>query len=449
MSPMSRRSFMLRGSLGGVGLTMGLPFLDYFLNDNGTALAATLGGGRLPLRFGTWFWGCGMIPSRWVPAATGAGYDLPPELAPIKDVQQHISVLSGFGVSLDGRSNAAHTSGNTALRTGIPADNWQQIEAPSLDVIVSDTIGAGSFFRSLELSTDGNPRTSYSYRTGSAMNASVPSPLELYQKIFGTDFHDPNAADFKPDPRFMVRRSVLSAFTDERRKLLGRLGATDRARMDQYFTSIREVENKLALQLEKPPRAEACVLPKAPAEISASTDVAARRAANAVMADLLAMALACNQTKVFNMVFSPATSDLREAGSSTAYHQTTHEELVDRSVGYQPTVDRFCTSNMEAWADFVRAMASIKEGGGSLLDNMLILAHSDVSMAKDHAVDGIPMMLAGRAGGKVKSGLHVAASGGDPVSCVGLTIQQIMGVPASSWGTQSMHTTRVVSEVIA
>jgi hypothetical protein len=447
MTDFNRRAFMLRGAFAGASVSVGLPFLDYFLDNSGTAFAADFGGGRLPVRFGTWFWGCGMIPDRWNPTKQGAGYDLPPELAPLAPVQDKVSVLSGFSVSLDGKSNQPHISGNVGLRTGTPVDSWQQIVGPTLDTTIADTIGAGSFFRSLDLSADGNPRTSFSYRSGTEMNASVASPMELYQRVFGADFHDPNAAEFKPDPRIMARRSVLSAVTEERRRMLGKLGAADKARVDSYFTAIREVETKLALQLEKPPRAEACIVPQKPADQPASTDVSERQKSHKLMADLLAMALACNQTKVFNMVFSTATSDLRRAGSTTAYHQATHEELVDRTKGYQPTVDAFSTQSMQGWADFVAAMAAVREGDGTLLDNMLVLAHSEVSYAKNHDVNGIPVMLAGRAGGKVKSGIHVA-SHGDAISRVGLTLQQLMGVPLDSWGTGSMHTNRTISEIM-
>ncbi|WP_380879509.1 hypothetical protein ACFB49_22690 [Sphingomonas sp. DBB INV C78] len=447
MSGIGRRGFLLRGALGGAAVTVGLPFLNLFLDGNGSALAAPYGGGRLPVRFGTWFWGCGMIPDRWTPKKAGGGYDLPPELQPIAAVQDRVNILSGFSVGLEGRSNQPHISGNIGLRTGVPADSWQQIEAPTLDVLVADAIGAGSFFRSLELSADGNPRTSFSYRNGSTMNAGVATPAELYRRIFGPEFRDPNAADFRPDPRVMARRSVLSAVTEERRHLIGRLGAEDRAKVDGYFTAIREVETKLSLQLEKPLPAEACRVPGEPQDLPASTDVGDRQKSHQVMTELLAMALACNQTKVFNMVFSTATADLRQAGATTGYHQATHEELVDRDKGYQPTVDNFSTQSMKAWADFVATLSALREGDGTLLDNMLVLAHSDVSFAKNHDVNGIPMMLAGRAGGKVRTGLHVASQG-DPVTRVGLTVQQALGMPVEGWGRESMRTTRAVSEIL-
>ena len=445
----TRRGFLLRGVLGGGAVTLGLPLLDAFLNDNGTAFAATLGGGRLPVRFGTWFWGCGMIPDRWQPKTVGADYDLPPQLAPIAKVKQHVSVLTGFDVLLDGKGNLPHLSGNTAVRTGAPTDDWLGIRAPTLDVLIADAIGGGSFFRSLELSADGDARTSYSFRDGRSMNSATPSAVEFYRKIFGQDFNDPNKADFKPDPRIMVRRSVLSGVTEQRQALQKHLGASDKARLDQYFTSVREMEGKLALQLQKPPPAEACVVPQeAPAVSGDITDVDRRKNNHRLMAEMLAMALACNQTRVFNMTFSTAASDLRQAGQTTGYHQSTHEELIDRSIGYQPTVDFFATRSMEAWADFVSALAAVKEGDGTLLDNMLVFAHSDVSYAKNHDVLGIPVMLAGKAGGKVKSGLHIQG-GGETISRVGLTLQQVMGMPVDSWGLDAMNTKRPVSEILA
>jgi hypothetical protein len=444
----SRRNFLLKGALGGTAVTLGIPLLDRFLDGNGTAFAASLGGGRLPVRFGTWFWGCGMIPERWVPQKVGTGYDLPPQLMPIKAVQDRVSVLTGFDVLLDGKPNLPHISGNTAVRTGEAADTWQGITGPTFDVLISDAIGSGSYFRALDLSLDGNPQTSYSFRNGSSVNAAVPSPIELYQKIFGPDFHDPNTADFKPDPKYMVRQSVLSGVSEQRSELLKRVGAEDRRRLDQYFTSVREMEGKLALQLQKPPSAEACMRPEAPVGIKGDiTDLGVRKANHKLMTQLLGMALACNQTRAFNMNFDTAAAELRRAGDTTGYHQSTHEELVDRTLGYQPTVDKFATGSMEAWADFVETLSAIREGDGTLLDNMLVVAHSEVSFAKNHDVTGIPVMLAGRAGGKVKQGQHINGAG-EPISRIGLTAQQVMGVPVDSWGRGAMRSNRPVADIL-
>src|SRR5690349_17431554 len=99
MSKLNRRT-VLRGVLGGAAVSMGLPFLDYFLDGNGTALAAT--GQRLPVRFGTWIWGCGHIPERWIPAKTGADFAMPPDLEPLTPYKNKLAIFSGFDVKLDG-----------------------------------------------------------------------------------------------------------------------------------------------------------------------------------------------------------------------------------------------------------------------------------------------------------------------------------------------------------
>ena len=94
------------------------------------------------------------------------------------------------------------------------------------------------------------------------------------------------------------------------------------------------------------------------------------------------------------------------------------------------------------------ALDSIKEGDGTLLDRTLIMATSDTGYAKLHTLENIPLFTAGGAGGRIKTGIHVAAKG-DPATRVGLTVQQALGVPINSWGTDSMQTSKTIAEVLA
>jgi len=438
------RRQVLRGTAGGLAASVALPLLDCMLNANGTALAS---GAPMPLRFGTWFWGCGINPGRWNPKATGADYEITPELKPIERVRAHITVLSKFDVLLDGKPNFVHSSGNLGIRTGQAPAQADQSELPTIDVLISDAVGGATRFRSLELTASGNPRHSYSRRSTSVINPAEGSPVAFYTRLFGPDFKDPNAADFKPDPAIMLRRSVLSSVSDDRARLAATVGAADRARLDEYFTSVRQLEQQLELQLQKPPPAEACVIPKKPGEGPVGQDIEVSTANHKVLAGLLAMALACNQTKVFNMVFSDSASSLTKAGTDKTHHTLTHEELADPQLDYQPQATWFGARSLDAWADFVSILAAVKEGDGTLLDNCLVLAHSDTSFAKTHDVLGIPIMLAGRAGGRIKTGIHVAGNG-EPVSRVGLTLQQIMGLPIDRWGMGAMQTAKPVGEIL-
>ena len=443
MKKFNRRT-LLRGVLGGATIGVALPFLDMFLSDNGQALAAT--GQRLPVRFGTWIWGCGFVPERWIPATTGSDYVLSPDLEPLTPYKSKLAILSGYDVKLDGVANKPHITGCLGLRTGIPVPN-EDVRAATLDVLIGDAIGTGSRFSSIEVSTSGIDR-SYSFRAAGSPNPSEVSPVALYQRIFGEGFQDPNAATFTPDPHTMVRQSVLSAVAEDRQRIMRNVGAADRRRLEEYFSSIRHLEDQLALQLQPPAPVENFTKPDAPPNTPMDSEIGNVMVTHKLMAGLLAKALQCNQTKVINVLLSDTTSNLRRAGSSTTHHTLTHEEPVNPTLGYQEQVGWFARQSMLAWRDFLDAMASIPEGDGTLLDNCLIFAHSDCSIAKAHAVEGIPMMIAGNAGGRIRTGFHLAGRA-DPASRVGLTLQQAMGLQVERWGVQSMETNRTIAELMA
>lgn len=440
---LSRRA-VLRGMVGGTAVAVGLPLLEIFLNDNGTALAD---GGALPVRFGTWFWGCGMNPDRFEPTKEGRNYDLPPELASLDGVSQHVSVLSGFGVTLDGRANIPHWTGVMSTLTGVVPAREFDVDAPTLDILIARQLGSGTRFRSIEVSATGIPGQSYSREGTSSVNAATVSPLELYNRIFGPGFADPNDSSFEPDPRTLLRRSALSAVAEDAARLERVLGSHDKQRLDQYLTSLRQLEQQIELSLS-PPNLEACEKPKPPSGEDIGSDLERAVATHRLLADLLVFALLCDQTRVFNVVFSWGTSELRRQGTDTAHHQLTHDEMVDRDLGYQPRATEYAVASIAEWAYFVRRLAETPEGAGSLLDSCLVLGHSESSFAKSHSVAGLPIMLAGRAGGRVVPGLHVRGNG-DVVTRVGLTVQQALGLPVESFGTRSMQTNRPVSEVLA
>src|SRR5262245_46464570 len=247
MTSWSRRN-ILKGMLQGSAVTVALPLLDIFLDSNGEALAA---GAPIPIRFGTWFWGCGVNAARWTPDKVGRDYDLKDELRPLAPHKDKVTIFSGFNCILSGQPNLNHWTGIMATLTGsAPTKGGMgsgSTDAPTLDTLISGAIGKGTRFRSLEVACTGQPNVSYSMPAGSTVNPSEVDPIQLYKRIFGPEFKDPNAAEFKPDPTIMLRQSALSAVKDERDALLRTVGAADRARVDQYFTSVRELEQQLGL----------------------------------------------------------------------------------------------------------------------------------------------------------------------------------------------------------
>ncbi len=438
------RRVVLRGLFQGATVAVALPFLDCFLNSNGTALAA---GAPLPVRFGTWFWGLGVTPGRWHPTKVGRDYDLLPELTPIAAQQDKVTIFSGFNCLTDGRPNFPHATAGPAFRTGIAPSAGGAFHGPSFDSIIASEIGNDTRFRSLELSAVGDRRNTLSGQGVGQMNPTETSALRFYQRIFGEGFTDPNAATFTPDPIKIARKSALSVVTEQRRALEKQLGAADRARVDQYFTSLRQVESQLALQLQKPEPLVACKVPASPEDKDVANDLEDVTQSHEVMTRLLAMALACNQTKVFNMNFNNGSSTLTRRGSSTTHHQLTHDEPVDAALGYQPESTKFVEDIMKAWGTFLSVLDGMPEGDGTLLDHMLVVAHSETELARDHNIDNLPIMFAGRAGGRIHSGLHVVGNA-DPVSRVALTAMQVMGLSIDSFGTGSMQTRKTVGEIV-
>jgi hypothetical protein len=226
------------------------------------------------------------------------------------------------------------------------------------------------------------------------------------------------------------------------------VGKSDQIKLDQYFTSVREMENQLASQLQKPEKCEACVVPAAPKEAQHSASVDSVRANTKAMARLLALGLACNQTRVFNFVHTAGLSETYIAGESKIYHQITHDEPTDATLGYQPETSMLAGLVVQAFGDFLVELDSVREGSGTLLDNSLIMAFSDTGYAKIHSIENIPMFLAGKAGGRHKAGQHVHATG-ESVTRVSLTAQQLMDAPVGEFGSGSMKTARPITEVIA
>ncbi len=443
VSDLGRRR-VLQGMLGGSAVTVGLPFLNGFLNSHGTALAD---GAQLPVSFATWFWGCGLNPGRWEPGQIGKFADLGPELKPLEAFKAKMNVYSGMKAFVDGKPFITHFSGAQAILTG-SVPRAREFAQPSIDTLIADVIGTRTRFRSIEVACEGIATHSQSMRAGALVNPGEISPVALYGRIFGTGFKDPNAAEFTPDPAVMVRKSALSVVAEERQAFMNKLGAEDKQRLDEYFTSLRQLEQQLALELEKPAPLEACSVPGAVEEARPSTEIETAAINHALFAKLLTHALACGQTRVVNIVFGDALSTLRKAGGTQTHHEYTHEEPVDPKLGYQPEVAWFCTEIMRNLGVFLAELERIKEGDRTLLDRMLVLTGTDHGYAKIHSVENMPVMTIGNAGGRFKTGLHISAKG-DPVSRVGLTVQQALGLPISTWGNDSMQTTKTITEIIA
>jgi len=442
---MSRRR-VLRGVLNGGVVAVALPVLDCFLNENGNAYAS---GAPLPVRFGTWFWGLGGNNNILIPSKTGPGYEIPEQLAPVARVRQHINLISNLTAFRDGEPNLCHYSGWIIGRSGKAPKSSADRPTETLDITIANQIGRATRFRTLTASATGDFRNTVSYENENSPNPPEISPVEFYARLYGPDFQDPNSPDFTPNPRTMARRSVLSAVMGEIKTLEKAVGAADRQRLEQYFTGLRHLERQFDQQLTKPEPIAACHAPSAvTSDPQMGVDVEMVQTRHRLLTDLMVMAVACDQTRVFNMAYSNAQANTVREGYEKPHHTTTHEEPIDAKLGYQPNHAYFASRAIEEWAYFVEAFSKIREGSGTLLDNMLIYANTDHGDARIHSLDQLIAFTAGRAGGRVKTGLHVDAGGGG-VTRVGYTALRVMGLDLPAWGVKSNMTSNHLSEIIA
>jgi hypothetical protein len=246
----------------------------------------------------------------------------------------------------------------------------------------------------------------------------------------------------------MIRRSVLSGVADQRKDLVKELSASDRARLDEYFTSVRDLEQQLSVELERPSALPACSVPPRPEQKQVSTLVDDTRLTHKQFATLLAHALSCGQTQIVNVAMGSGFSPLRMPNEVSAYHQLSHEEPVDPQLGYQAKCKWLGERHMDMFREFVQTLDTIQEGDRTLLDRAVILAYTDHGEARLHSMKRMPVITAGSAGGRLKTGNHIHAEG-DAATRVGLTIQHALGLRAGSWGTETNRVTKPFSELLA
>jgi len=427
------RRTVLRGAFGAV---LGLPFLEAML----PRARADCGNG-FPKRFGLFFWGNGNLPDYWNPSADGADWPMSEQLAPLTDVKDLITVVSGLSVKIP--NLVPHTSGSAGLLSAAPVTyvgTDETFAAPTIDQVIARVIGTGSLFPSLQ--TAATHCNGVSYNGPSSRNPPETDPLAFYERIFGSSFRQPGDA---VDPTLALRQSVLDSVLEDATTLRARVSAGDQVRLDQHLQGLYELEQRLARLQEDPPSLDACGRPESPtADFS---DVEGRPAAEArsrAMCDILAMALACDQTRVFGHYFSDPVSEILYGDLPYGHHELTHNEAQP-----QPMVNEIVTMITGEFAYLVARFRDTPEGDGTLLDNCLVMGCSEVSLGQTHSLDDLPIVLAGSACGAIRQGIHYRSYTGDNATRLLITLQHAFDIPVTTFGTDEATETEGISEIEA
>ena len=452
------RRIFLRGVIaGGISVAVPLPRLFGMLNGNGTAYAD---GTALPIRFGSWFFGNGIIPDRWVPTTTGTGnaWELSEELAPLQEVKPWLSVLTGFAIKI--ANNAPHASMPSAALSGAQVAG-NATGMPTIDQQIAPVVNGSPFKTGLHVgisNTSGATQLatatiSFGGTAGSnSPNSPNFSPTAMFQQLMGyASTAAPGAPPAAPDPELLRRAQVLDAVNADAKALRMRLGTDDQARLDLHLSGLSELQAEIT-KLEAPKTNTNVLVDPDKAYPTRGADGAITRLRGQAFSDLLVFAMASDLTRVFSFMFSAPAShgNYVDCGlTASSFHEDFGHRLSSKGAAYATvgfnTGVKFAMSNL---ADTLTRMKATPDGAGTLLDNSCVYTTSCVAESQTHGGTDFPLLVAGKAGGKLKGDTHIRIVG-ENVSKVPFTLLTAMGGTATSFGSGDGLVTSGISDLLA
>ncbi len=423
-SHLPRRTF-----LRGAGVTLALPLLECMVPSFARAAAAP----QPPRRMLILANNLGVLPKPFFPRTAGRDYELSPYLSLLADVRHEFTVFSGLshpGVS-GGHStdNCFLTAARGAFKTGFR-------NSISLDQFAAEKLGQVTRFPTLNLGVNidkGNRSLSWT-RDGVLLPAEDSAP-KLYERMFVQG--DPEAVQ-RQLHKLESRGSILDTLLDETRRFSGKLAQEDKARLDQFVTSVREVEERLQTARAWEMR------PKPAAPQAAPTDIQDKKLFFEKFELMLAMAqlaFESDSTRIVTLMadafLTPAYRLNGERSTSESYHGLSHHGQAEGKVKQLEETDR---QQMLMLKRLYLSLAGKKENGERLLDRTMVLYGSNMGDSNMHDNTNLPIVLAG---GGFRHGQHIAfrRDNNTPLCNLYVTMLQRMGVEAgafaSSMGTLS------------
>ncbi|CAN5906437.1 DUF1552 domain-containing protein [soil metagenome] len=424
-APLSRRTF-----LRGAGVTLSLPWLEVMsVNARAATSAGAIAPSEIPKRAVFTMWGLGLNGRDFTPKDVGADYTLSPILQPLAEHRRDFSVISGLKLT--------HSGGHGGDRTFLTGTNTHQASSKlrvSCDQELAAGIGNATRFPSLVLGIKrgtgfGNPQDN----TLSWTNNGTPIPTEnrphvLFDQLFRPDTPETLT---QREGEFAKRGSVLDSVRDDARILEATLGKVDRDKLDEYLTSIRDLEKKMQVEkswLYKPKPQISAIDFGSDQGLDPDKGGLDYRRYQRLMFDVIALALQTDSTRVISyqprMDNSDGTGAYKAKGNPYGYHEMTHH-------GEDPDKLKWFTQSdiwyMEEWAYFLSKLKSIKEGQASLLDHCLVAYGSTGGSINAHDNHHLPVMLAGGSKLGVNHQGHLVSEG-DYLGNLWQTVFQVMGV---------------------
>lgn len=436
-----RRTF-----LRGVGAAVALPVLDAMAPSLGSVVSAATGTAqKLPRRMAFVYVPNGVTMPEWTPKGEGTAFELPRILEPLGAFRQDVSVLSGFAqrsgfAGPDGAGD--HARASATFLTGVRArkTSGSDIRAgKSVDQVAAERVGGQTVLPSLELSCDAGKRLgncdsgyscAYSYNISwrsesMPMNPEV-DPRQVFERLFGDTRRGGLDSQQARSRRAALQRSILDFVSDDARRLQARLGAGDRRKVDEYLTSVREIEKRVELAERSAPR-----LPGGVREPGAYEGFEEHVR---LMFDMLVLAFQTDSTRVATFILAHEGSNRPYpfVGVSDGHHDVSHHMNSPEKV---EKVTRINCFHVRQLAYFLGRLRSVRESDGrTLLDNSMVVYGSGISDGNRHNHNELPILLAGRGGGTITPGRHIKAGKDVPLNNLFLSMLDRMGAPTERFG---------------
>ena len=444
---MSVQRLPRRTFLHGLGLSVSLPLLEAMMPQR---RARSADDGRPPVRMAFVFFPCGAIMPAWKPADEGDKYKLSETLQPLAPFQSEILVLTGLaqdngrakgdGAGDHARCAASYLTGAHPVKTS-GADIRVGI---SVDQAAAAAVGQATRLPSLELGlvagrNAGNCDSGYSCAYSSNVSwktASTPMAKEIHPRlVFERLFDSGDQSDEDRARRDFYRASILDYVSDDAAKLQSKLGLTDRRKLEEYFNSVRELERRI----ERAEQEAAAQRPdfEVPADIPRDVQQHAR-----LMSDLMVLAFRTDTTRIATFMLGNAGSNRSYpmVGVNEGHHQLSHHQNKEDKIAKLRKIDRFLVGE---FAYLIQKMKSVQEGSGTLLDNSMVMYGSGLSDANRHSHHDLPIVLAGRGGGTIRTGRHIRMDTETPLNNLFLSMLDRVGAGVQSLGDSSGRLTAI------
>jgi len=436
---MSRRT-LLRGA----GVALALPLLEAMHPRRARAAA-----GAAAKRFVSMFTANGTLYPQWVPTGTEADFTLSPILAPLEP--NHADLVVVAGLTQQGAGGDGHQNGMSGMLTGqslnpgpfqgganTGAAGWAN--GPSVDQKIASVIGGSTRLRSLELGVQVGVADDWGrmiYQGANQPLAPEDNPAQAFARLFGAAGTTPEAF-----ARARARRkSVLDAVSGQFQAVSARVGTRDRARLDEHATALRDIETRLDLQARPSP---ACTAPAVPAAVPGHLgDNDNFPTIGRLQMDILALALTCDMTRVASLQWSRSVSMTRFTWLTPAINEA-HHDLSHRGDDDAPAQDKLLRIN--TWyasqlAYLLGKLAAAEESDGSrFLDSTLVLWSNELGKGNVHSRELAPYVLAGKAGGALRTGRFLTYPREVPHNNLLVSILQAMDISVAKFGREDWCT---------